>query len=360
MAEKGENQAQDRTEPATPKRREDARKKGQVAKSTEVNSSAILLVSVLFFYFAGGYMIDKLSLYSRLIFENINVININANNLQDYLSIAATGFLTILLPFAGTIMVVGLAINLLQVGPLFTFEPIKPKFSKINPLSGIKRVLFSKKAFVELIKNIFKIVVVGLIAYYSIKSEIEDYVPLMDQSAMQVLGFVGSAAFVLGLKITAALIIIAILDFIFQKFDYEKSIRMTKQEIKEEVKQMEGDPNIKARIRSIQREMSRRRMMDEVPEADVVITNPVEVAIALKYTPGDMESPKVIAKGRKKVAIKIRKIALENDVPIVEDKPLAWALFKAVDVGDFIPDDLFKAVAEILAYVYRLKNNKTA
>ncbi|MCH8285279.1 EscU/YscU/HrcU family type III secretion system export apparatus switch protein [candidate division KSB1 bacterium] len=133
-----------------------------------------------------------------------------------------------------------------------------------------------------------------------------------------------------------------------------------REEIKEEVKQMEGDPNIKARIRSIQREMSRRRMMDEVPEADVVITNPVEVAIALKYAPGDMESPKVIAKGRKKVALKIRKIALENDVPIVEDKPLAWALFKAVDVGDFIPDQLFKAVAEILAYVYRLKNNKTA
>jgi len=360
MAEKGENQAQDRTEPATPKRRDDARKKGQIAKSMEVNSSAILLVSVLFFFFAGGNMIEKMSLYSRLIFENFNTININSNNLQDYLSIAATGFLTIILPFALTIMMVGLGINYLQVGALFTFEPIKPKFSKINPLSGIKRVLFSRKALVELIKNIFKIVLVGLIAYYSVKSQIENYVPLMDQSAMQVIGFVSSAAFSLGLKIILALVIIAVLDYIFQKFDFERSIRMTKQEIKEEVKQMEGDPNIKARIRSIQREMSRRRMMDEVPEADVIITNPVEIAIALKYTPADMESPKVIAKGRKRVAKKIREIAIENDIPIVEDKPLAWALYKAVEVGDFIPDQLFQAVAEILAYVYRLKNKKSA
>ena len=135
---------------------------------------------------------------------------------------------------------------------------------------------------------------------------------------------------------------------------------MTKQEIREEVKQMEGDPNVKARIRSIQREMSRRRMLDEVPEADVIITNPVHIAIALKYKPGEMESPKVVAKGRKKMAQKIKDIAIENDIPIVEDKPLAWAIYKAVEVGDLIPDQLFQAVAEILAYVYRLKNKKSA
>lgn len=361
MAEQGGNdQAQERTEPATPKRREDARKKGQVAKSVEVNSSAIILISILFFFFAGTYMVEKMSLYSRLIFENINSIVVNSDNLQDYLEVAATGFLKVIFPFIVTIMMIGLAINFLQIGPLFSFEPLKPKFSKINPLSGMKRVLFSRKAVVELVKSILKIVSVGIIAYYSIKAQIEDNILLIDQSPLQIFGYAGNAAFSLGLKIMLALVLISILDFIFQKFDFERSIRMTKQEIKDEMKQMEGDPNVKARIRSIQREMSRRRMMDAVPEADFVITNPVEIAVALKYDPGDMEAPRVLAKGRKKVAIKIRELAIENDIPIVEDKPLAWALFRAVEVGDFIPDDLFQAVAEVLAYVYKLRNKKLA
>ena len=359
MAEQEENQ-QERTEPATPKRREDARKKGTVAKSIEVNSSAIILVSLLFFFFVATYMIEMTKYYSQVVFENIGSVFLNPDNMQAYLQLAAGVFLKIILPFIVTIMAIGLAINYLQVGPLFTFEPLKPKFSKINPITGMKRVLFSRKALVEFIKTIFKIIIVGLIAYYSIKGDIENYVPLMDQSAVQLLAFAGKAAFILGIKITIALIFIAILDYIFQRFEYERSIRMTKQEVKEELKQLEGDPQIKARIRSIQREMARRRMMEEVPEADVVITNPLEVAVALKYTPKEMEAPKVIAKGRKKIAERIREIAIEHDIPIVEDKPLAWTLYKAVNIGDFIPEDLFQAVAGVLAYVYRLKNKKLA
>ena len=357
MAEQESNQ-QERTEQATPKRKEDARKKGNVAKSVEISSTAIILVSLLFFYFGGSYMLNLMKYYSQLIFENIGSVALNANNLQGYLQIAAIGFFRVSAPFAVTIMAVGFIANYAQVGPLFTLEPLTPKFSKINPLSGMKRVLFSRKAFVELIKNILKITVVGLIAYYSIKGQIQDYIPLMDQSAAQLIAYVGRETFALGLKISIALVLMAILDFMFQKFDYAKSIRMTKQEIKEEMKQMEGDPLIKARIRSIQRETSRRRMMDEIPEADIIITNPVEIAVALKYSPKDMESPKVVGKGRKKVAEKIRKIAIEHNIPIVEDKPLAWAIFKAVKIGDFIPEDLFHAVAEILAYVYKLKNKK--
>ncbi len=351
---------EERTEQATPKRREDARKKGQVAKSMEVNSSAILLISLLFFYFGGSYMLDTMSSYSRIIFQNYDSVFLNPDNLQGYIQLAALAFLKIILPFIATIMMVGLVINYMQVGFLFTFEPLKPKFSKINPISGFKRVLFSKKALVELVKGILKISMIGGIAYFSIKGMAEEFVPLMDQSAGQLIIFIGKETLSLGFKIAVALLVLSLLDYIFQRFDFSKSIKMTKQEVKEEFKQMEGDPQIKARIRSIQRDMARRRMMDDIPTADVVITNPTHIAVALKYDPKDMESPAVVAKGREKVAHKIKEIAIEHDIAVVEDKPLAWSLYKSTNVGDSIPEDLFQAVAEILAYVYKLKNKNIA
>ncbi|MCP4724341.1 MAG: flagellar biosynthesis protein FlhB [bacterium] len=359
MAEQEQNQ-QEKTEEATPKRREDARKKGNVAKSLEVNSSAILMISLLFFFFMGKYMMDNMAFYSKIVFENYGSVFINQENIQGYLQMAALAFLKVIFPFISVIMIAGLGVNMLQVGPLFSLEPMKPKFSKINPISGFKKVLFSRKALVELIKNIFKITLVGLIAYYQIKNSIVDYRSLMDQSTAQIMLFISTESFSLGMKIMLVLITMALLDFIFQKKDYARNIRMTKQEVKEEYKQMEGDPYIKARIRSIQRDMARKRMMDEVPEADVVITNPTELAIALKYTPGEMEAPTIIAKGRKKIAEKIRKLAIENDVPIVEDKPLAWALYRTIDVGQMVSEELFQSVAEVLAYVYKLKDKKLA
>ncbi|MFC1732805.1 flagellar biosynthesis protein FlhB [candidate division KSB1 bacterium] len=359
MAEQEENQ-QERTEQATPKRREEARKKGQVAKSIEVNSSAILLISLLFFFFAGSYMQNTMSQYSRIIFENFDTISVNPDNLPDYLALAGIAFLKIILPFVVVIMFIGLSINYLQVGFLFTLEPLKPKLSKINPLSGFKRVLFSRKALVELVKGILKIVIVGSIAYWSIKGQVKNYIPLIDQSAGQMILFTGQQTLMLGVRIALVLLVLALLDFLFQKYDYERSIRMTKQEVKEEYKQLEGDPHIKARIRSIQREMARRTMLEEVAEADVVITNPTHVAVALQYKPKDMEAPLVLAKGREKIAHKIKAIAEEHEVPVVEDPPLAWALFKSVNIGDTIPEDLFHAVAEVLAYVYKLKNKDLA
>ncbi|MFC1513515.1 flagellar biosynthesis protein FlhB [candidate division KSB1 bacterium] len=357
MAEKGNDQ-QERTEQATPKRIEDARKKGQVAKSVELNSTAILTLSLLFFFFVSGYMIDTMKYYSQVVFENVDTIRINPDNLQEYLKMGALSFAKIIFPFVALIMIIGIGINYLQVGPLFTLEPLKPKFSKINPISGFKRVLFSTKALVELVKSISKILLIGLIAYFSIKGQLNEFIPLIDQSPLQIMIFIGKCIFSLGMKITLVLLVIAVLDYMFQKYDHKKSLKMTKQEIKEEYKQMEGDPHVKARIRSIQREMARRKMMSDVPEADVVITNPTEIAIALKYNPGEMEAPQVLAKGRKKIAEKIREIAKENDIPIVQNKPLAWAIYKAVNIGDFIPENLFQAVAEILAYVYKLKNKK--
>jgi len=358
MAEASDQQ--ERTERATPKRREEARKKGQVAKSMEVNSSAILLVSLLFLYFGGSYMLENMQYYCRVIFENYDSITINLGNIQGYLQVASIGFLKIILPFIATILFVGLAINYAQVGFFISFEPLQPKFSKVNPLQGIKRVLFSKRALVELLKGIFKIIIVGGIAYLSIKGEMETYPSMMDKEPSQILIYTAKQVLSIGLKIAFVFLILALLDFMFQKYDYEKSIRMTKQEVKEEFKQLEGDPKVKARIRRIQIDMARRRMMEDIPEADVVITNPTHVAVALKYRPKEMDAPTVVAKGREKIAHRIKQIAEENDIPVVEDKPLAWALFKSTEIGDQVPEDLFQAVAEVLAYVYRLKNKSVS
>ena len=359
MAEQEENQ-QERTEPATPKRREEARKKGNVTKSYEVNSSAILLISLFFFFFAGAHIVTLMVYYSRIVFDNFSSISLTPDYIKGYIELASLCMLKILLPFVVTIMAIGLLVNLLQVGPLFTVEPLIPKFSKINPVTGFRRILLSRKAAAELLKNILKIILVGVVAYIDIKGRIPQFVLFLDQSVSQIWTYTAAATFSLGVKIIMLLAALSLIDYIFQRFEYERSIRMTRQELREEYKQLEGDPHIKARIRSIQREIARRRMMEGVPKADVIITNPVEVAVALQYTPKEMEAPKVVAKGRRKIAEKIREIAIQNDIPIVENKPLAWALFKAVEIGDFIPEHLFQAVAEVLAYVYRLKNKKLA
>ena len=359
MAEQEENQ-QERTEPATPKRREDARKKGNVAKSYEINSSAVLLISLFFLFFAGAQMLATMNYYSQLVFENVSTVNLTADNLKIYIELAAISLLKIIFPFIIAVMLIGILINLLQIGPLFTVEPLIPRFSRINPFTGFRRVLLSRKTVVELLKNVLKIVLVGVVAYLDIKGKIPQFVLLIDQSVSQIMVYTAMATFSLGIKITLVLIALSLADYLFQRFEYERSIRMTRQELREEYKQLEGDPQIKARIRSIQRELVRRRMMENIPKADVVITNPVEIAVALQYIPKEMEAPKVVAKGRRKIAEKIRALAIQNDIPIVENKPLAWTLYKAVNIGDFIPEHLFQAVAEVLAYVYRLKNKKLA
>lgn len=356
MAE--EFQQQERTETATPKRREEARKKGQVARSIEINSAFILFVSFIFFYFYAQYMYLKGHNYMQILFENIHKVTLNESNLQPYLELVLSHAFLLLAPVALLMVLIGLAINFGQVGFMFTLEPMTPKFSKVNPLKGFKRIFFSKKALVEFIKGIIKIVLVGLVAYYTVKGEIEHYIPLMDQEPFQILAFIAQNAFEIGIKIALLFIGLAFLDYMFQRYDYEQSIKMTKQEVKEELKQMEGDPHIKARIRSIQREQAQKRMMDALPTADVVITNPVHLAVALKYDLATMDAPTVVAKGARLIAEKIKRIAREHDIPIVENKPLAQALYKACEVGDEIPETLFQAAAEVLAYVYRLKKKR--
>jgi flagellar biosynthetic protein FlhB len=255
-------------------------------------------------------------------------------------------------------MTVATLSNYVQVGSLFSWEAVQPDFGKVNPLKGFGR-LFSRQAGAELAKAIFKLAIIGWVAYATIRAERLQIIALWNQETVQIFQYIGKVSFDLFLKTVFVMAALAGVDYAFQRWSYEKSLRMTRREVQDEYKQTEGDPLIKSRIRSIQRELARRRMMAEVPKADVIITNPTHLAVALRYRAKDMSAPKVVAKGAELVAEKIKEIARAHGVPLVENKPVAQVLYKTVDLGQTIPSSLYQAVADLLAYVYRLRG-KTA
>ena len=348
---------QERTEQATPKRLQEMREKGQVAKSREVPSVAILVASLLIFYFLGSAMIRDFMDLMKWSFANSAHFEIQSGNLNWLLLELLRRGLKIVAPLFLALVAVGLLSNLLQVGFLFSTQAIAPKFSKLDPLKGFAR-MFSKQALVELIKSIFKVIIVGCVTYFTVKGELEQIIPLMDKEIWSVMSYIGSVCFKILLRTSWVLIVLAIIDYVFQKWDFKQEAKMTKQEVKDEFKQREGDPLIKSRVRQAQREMAKRRMMEAVPKADVVITNPVHLAIALEYNTQNMSAPQLTAKGSRLVAERMKAIAQEHNIPIVENKPLAQALFKGVEIGQEIPTVFYKAVAEVLSYVYRLKNKR--
>ena len=292
------------------------------------------------------------------IFRNAGTLRIDEASLLPFFANVFEEVLTLVLPIMLAVLVAGMAGNIVQIGFLFTSKPFVPKVEKLNPIKGIKKV-FSLKSLVEVIKAIFKFLFIGLIAFLVLNKEMASFPSLMQLSVGEILEFVGDVAFDICFYVCLGLVFMAAVDFAYQKWQHQKNLRMTKQEIKDESKQSEGDPKVKGRIRQIQMETARRRMMEQVPKADVVITNPTHLAVCLKYTHEKMAAPQVIAKGADFIALKIRKIEEENQIPIVENKPLARTLFKGVDLGGYVPVNLYRAVAEVLAYVYRLKNNNT-
>jgi flagellar biosynthetic protein FlhB len=350
-----ENNGQERTEQATPKKRLESRKKGQVAQSKEISSVLILITSLGIFFFAGSWIFWNLSEFFTGFYQNIGTLRLN--NASDasalFFELYKKG-LTILLPILLPILLAGLVANIAQVGFEIHSEAIGFKFSKLNPISGMKKFV-SLKSLVELAKSIAKILLIGGVAGLVIKGEMQHFPALIHQEVGQILVFISKIAFKIFFYVSLVLIILAVVDYVYQRWQFEEDLKMTKQEVKDERKQTEGDPKVKARIRSIQMEMAQRRMMEAVPEADVVITNPTHLAIAIKFDAQSMVAPTILAKGAGFVAEQIKEIATENRVPLVEDKPLAQTLYKMVEVGDFIPLELYRAVAEILAYVYRLK-----
>lgn len=349
---------QEKTEPASDKKREEARRKGKIPRSVELNSAFVLLFGLLIISFGGTALVGGLAEVVRDSLVHSGTTTLTLGNLH---GMAVRGLMTVgalLAPVILGIMGVGLAAAYLQVGFVYSPEVMRPSFDKINPLTGVKKILISRRSLIELAKSLAKVGLVGMVAWWSVQDVIADSPALVQGDIVGLLGFIGHSAFTVGLRTGLVFMVIAVLDFFYQRFEYEREMRMSKEELKEETKATEGDPMVKSRVRSIQRRIAYRRMMADVPTADVVVTNPTHLAVALKYDAEEMHAPNVVAKGADLIALKIREIALEHQVPIVEDRPLAQALYRSVDIGEEIPEKLFQAVAQVLAYIYRLRNEK--
>lgn len=344
----------DKTEEATPKKKSDARKKGQVAKSKEVSMTLTLICLTFVLMVFGDFVFNEMKNIMQIFLNNYLKPGITFNMLKDVLIISLERIAIAFLPIAIPILIIGVCGNLIQTGFLFTKDPLKPNFAKLNPIEGFKK-LFSVRSLAEMIKSISIISILLYVGYNFAVSNFND-VMIISNLSFNVLPsklnkLVGKILF----KFSLTMSVISVMDYVFQYRQHKKDLKMSKQEIKEEFKQMEGDPQIKSKIRQKQREMAMRRMMQSVPDATVVITNPTHFAVALKYENDGKSAPKVVAKGADRVALKIKEIALENKVPIFENKMLARTIYDTVELENEIPQDLYQAVAEILALVYKLK-----
>jgi flagellar biosynthetic protein FlhB len=344
----------DRTEKATPKRREEARKKGQVARSAELNSAVVLLAGITLVLLSSGHMLSLLSGNAAYLFEQAHLLRAdNLGGLRELVGFNLTLLGKALAPLLVAIFIAGLAANVIQVGFHASTEALAFRFDKLNPITGAKR-FFNKRTGFELIKNLLKIALITLIAFTTVRGRMAELLatPILPLPVITALG--KSSFAVLMFKLLLLLLLLAAIDWAFQKWQHEENLKMSRVETKQELKDVEGDPQIKARMRAIQLETARRRMLADVPTADVVVTNPDHLAVALKYEVGEA-APRVVAKGRNHLAEVIKKIARQARVPVLENKTVARALFRQVKLGAVVPESLYQAVAEILAYVYRLR-----
>ncbi|HKQ46538.1 MAG TPA: flagellar biosynthesis protein FlhB [Phycisphaerae bacterium] len=343
----------DKTEAPTPRRRTEAREKGQVARSTDLNSALLLLGAMLALRGLGPRLMQSLLGVMR---ESLTVADPEMTSHIDVIpTVSSAAFAT--LSAAGPIMLglllLALASNLLQVGFLMTGHPIQPSLNKINPLTGFSR-LFSTRTLVQLAMNLLKLALVCFVAYVSIRQQWSAIFLALETDGGEQAILVSQIVYGVGVRLALVLLVLALLDFGYQRLRHEKDLKMSKEEVKEEMRRMEGDPMIKQRRRRMQFAAAMQRIRKNVPTADVVVTNPTELAIAIKYDAESMRAPTVVAKGRDFLAQKIREIAIQHGVPIIEKKPLAQALYKTVEVGQEVPEQFYKAIAEILAYVYEL------
>ncbi len=341
----------EKTEEATPKKKEEARKKGQIAKSNDLPQVGTLLAGVVVIRYMFKFYFEYLYRILSNHFKDIAIDELTFEVLREVLLKFSVVFVVISGPVLFTVLLVGLLANYIQVGVMFTLDPVKPKFSKVNPLSGLKK-LFSLKKLVDLIKNIVKMTLIGFYSYATVKKELLNIVQIPQKGLFEGYILIFNLAYSIVMKIALVLFIIAIIDYAYQKWEHNKSLRMSKQEIKDEFKQSEGDPMIKGRMRQMQRALLKKKMIQEVPNATVVITNPTHLSLALKYEKG-MVAPLLLAKGADSVAMRIREIAKENNIPMYENKPLARALYQSVEIGEEIPEEFYQTVAEILMMVMK-------
>lgn len=352
MAE--EDSGQERTEQPTAKREEDARKKGQIARSRELNTMAVMLVSALAMVMLGKELIFDLADLLKRHMQLSRADIFDVNSMLRLFDEAMIDGLWLLTPIFVLLLVVTLLAPMSIGGWSFSFEAIQPKLSKLDPIKGIQR-LFSAKSLVELLKALAKFALVTAVAIGVMWMQMGEFIQLGSESLEPGLAHAGDLLVSAFLYVSVALILIAAVDVPFQIWDHNKQMRMTHQEVRDEMKDTEGKPEVRSRIRQLQREMANRRMMEAVPKADVVVTNPTHFAVALKYDPKKMRAPQVLAKGADLVALNIRKVAEENGIARIEAPPLARALYHTTEIGQEIPQGLYVAVAQLLAYVFQLK-----
>lgn len=346
----------ERTEQATDARREEFRKRGQVANTRELSAAVLFLAASGSIWMVGRFYFSNMQEIFNKTFGLDMVALVRAGQPFEVLSFVGTKAVILILPVMVGACLIGVLSNVIQTGFLQVEDALSPDFNRINPLSGFKRI-FSLKSLVEGGKSLLKLVFISVIMYFLLRAEVAQIPYLASSTPEQIIEYIANVASRLLFGIGIAQLTLAAADYFFQRWDLERQMMMTKQEIKEEVKQREGDPQIKARIRRIQKDMSQRRMMDAVPKADVVIVNPTHIAVVLKYS-DNLPAPQLVAKGADFVADKIRELAKEHNIPIVQNIPLARTIYKTMKIGQVIPRELFVAVAEVLSYVYRLKRKK--
>lgn len=347
--------AGEKTEKATPKKRQDSRKKGQVLKSQDVSAAFLMLLCFAFLFFAAPSMhLGIMNFLKQAFSKYILIDTLSIELVMEVYVESLIEMAKIVLPIMAVAMLAGIGANFLQFGFLFTTETLKIDLKKIDPIKGIKKII-SLRAITNLLKSLLKVSFIGTVTTVVIIIYLEDVIELAFKSPVDILTTVAYLSGIMGIAASFMLIFIALLDYLYERYEYEKNLKMSKQDIKDEHKNAEGDPLIKSKIKQRQREMAMRRMMQEIPDADVVITNPTHFAIVLKYDEESMDAPTVVAKGTDFVAQKIKLIAKEHDVVMIENRPLARAMYDQVEIGQAVPEEFFKAVAEILAYVYRIK-----
>ncbi|WP_026986503.1 flagellar biosynthesis protein FlhB [Fodinicurvata fenggangensis] len=353
MAEEQKDDAQ-KTEEPTPKRLQDAREKGQVARSQEVNHWFIILGFALVLGIMSPWMVNQIGLALLPFIERPHDFMVESDTARTlmYNTVKDVG-LALALPFL-VLMLLALASGFMQFGLIFSFESMKPKLSKLSLVSGFKKI-YGSRALMEFLKGVLKITLIGVVIAAVIWPEGQKIINLSDLQPQEILVFLRAEALRLLVAVLAVMTVIAAMDFAYQRYKHIKEMRMTRQEVRDETKQSEGDPLVKSRLRQIRMERAKRRMMAAVPSADVVVTNPTHYSIALKYNSDEMNAPTVVAKGIDEVALRIREVARQNEVPLVENRPLARALYDAVEIDEEVPPEHYKAVAEIIGYVMRIR-----
>lgn len=343
-----------KTEEATQKKIDDSIKKGQVFSSKEVSNFFLILGLLFILSWVAAWMFTRIRTGLQGFITMPTSVEMDPASIAMLLNDVAWKFVSYLAAPFFIMVVMALIASVIQRPFVFSLDPIKPQLSRISPLKGVKRI-FSLKSFVEFLKGILKIALIGVIIYSVLSGEFTRLMPLMDKGPEGLLDFLHSAAIRIVIAVAVALFLLALVDYLYQRFDYYKNLRMTKQEVKDEYKQQEGDPHVKQRLRAIRRERAQQRMMAEVPKADVVITNPTHFAVALQYNAEAMEAPKLVAKGADKVAARIRERAEELDIVIVRNPPVARMIYDSVELDEFIKAEHYQAVAEIIGYVYKLR-----